>query len=511
MLLVINRKRNMMIMSKEPAQTAFQNADRWFAATLNSIGEAVIATDNAGAITFMNPVAEALTGWMQAEALGKNILFLPLVDELSAEDPASSDIVIRLADDPLLISRAGYSIPIAYNGAPIKDEGGNVVGMVLVMQDITRRKQAEDTLRQAKDAAEEAREAAEQANQAKSRFLANMGHELRTPLNAVLGYAQILQDAPNLTREQRKGAAIIHRSGEHLLTLLDDILDVAAFDGGKLELHPHEFELAGLLHSVCEIISMHANEKRLLFRYELPPNLPDRIEADEQRLRQILLNLLNNAVKFTEHGSVTLNIDYCRVTLEKCAPVTNREQSSRVTLQCSITDTGIGIPPEQIQNIVRPFQQIDGRYHAVDGAGLGLTMCQYLLKLMGSALQIESEPGRGSRFWFVLDVPVEWTGAGRCRTLPQSEEETPTRVEPEEEQLEDQPEPLPLETVHALLALAERGNPKKLLAKLKSLEECKTPHRGIFEQLREYAQRYQIERCLNILRAEEKRARQHTT
>jgi PAS domain S-box-containing protein len=491
----------MMIMSEGPVQTTFQTADRWFAATLNSIGEAVIATDNAGAITFMNPVAEALTGWTQAESLGKNILFLPVDDDMAEGEQASADIVIRLADDPVLISRAGHAIPIAYNGKPIKDEGGNVAGVVLVMRDITGQKQAEHALRQAKNDAE-------QANRAKSRFLANMGHELRTPLNAVLGYAQMLQDAPNLTEEQQKGVAIIHRSGEHLLTLLDDILDVSAFERGKLELRTHEFVLAGLLHTVCAIISMRVAEKNLLFRCELPPNLPDRIEADEQHLRQILLNLLNNAVKFTEHGSVTVSIEYCRLTIENCEPVVNREQSSIVTLQFSITDTGIGISAEQLQNILLPFEQIDGRYHAVDGAGLGLTICHHLLKLMGSTLQIESEPGRGSRFWFALDVPAEWTGTGR---VPQSEKETSPRMEPEEEHSKDQPEPLPLETIHTLLALAERGNPKKLLAELKSLEAHKASHHTVFEQLREYAQKYQIERCLTILRAEENRARKNST
>jgi signal transduction histidine kinase len=326
----------------------------------------------------------------------------------------------------------------------------------------------------------------------------------------VLGYAQVLQEAPNLTKEQQKGVTIIQRGSEHLLTLLNDVLDVAAFDSGTLELRTHEFELAGLLHTVCEITSMRAAEKNLLFRCQLPPNLPDRIETDEQRLRQILLNVLNNAVKFTEQGSVTLRVKKLETGDSKLEEAEYRQSTASSQfpvsrIQFQVEDTGIGISAEQLQKILLPFEQIDGRYHAVDGAGLGLTICQHLLKLMGSALQIESQSGRGSLFWFTLDVPAEWALAG-----PENASDAFVKGNAEEGEPKEHQNPLPLTCIYRLLTLAERGNPKKLLAELEALHDLETQHQRVFNQLREFAQRYQIERCLKILRAEEEQHQKST-
>ena len=483
----------------------FQKTEQWFAATLKSIGEAVIATDSNGAIVFMNAVAETLTGWAQTEALGKNILFLPSDGEISWGDTSQSDIVIQLATDPLLLSRHGRAIPIEYTGAPIKDQRGNVAGVVLVIQDVTERKHAEHALRQAKNTAEEAqraaeaaRRASEAANRAKSLFLANMGHELRTPLNAVLGYAQILQEAQNLTPHQRRNIAVIQRSGEHLLTLLDDILDVSAFESGKLELHAHEFELAGLLRTIRDIAEMLVAQKGLMFRLDQQPGLPVRLYADEQRLRQVLLNLLKNATKFTEHGSVTLKIEHCEKIMDG-------DQSSSVNLQFSITDTGIGIALDKLRDIFLPFQQIDSDYHAIEGAGLGLAICQRLLACMGSELQVQSSPGQGSRFWFDIRVPAVFNAPLLHEIPAKKGKDDLNQPAPEQEKPEHDAALLPEEILQTLLSLAKRGNPRKLLAELEALVWPQAAHHPVLTQLRIHAADYQIERCLDVLYAEQEK------
>ncbi len=489
---------------------AFPHSEQWFAATLKSLGEAVITTNNAGAIVFMNAMAETLTGWTQTEALGKNILFLPLDDEVPWDEPSQAEIVIQLAADPLLLARNGRAIPIEYTGAPIKDDRGNVAGVVLVMQDVTERKQAEHALRQAKNAAEEAQQASEAANRAKSLFLAGMGHELRTPLNAILGYTQMLQEARNLTDHQRQSMAIIQRSGEHLLTLLDDILDVSAFESGHLELHAHEFELAGLLRTICDIADMQAAQKGLTFTCDQSPELPVRLYADEQRLRQVLLNLLNNAVKFTERGSVTLRIlgfgpvqrqvERFEILDVKDVPQSLHgssfnQKSQILNLKFEVQDTGVGIAADRLDDIFLPFQQIGGNYHAVDGAGLGLTICQRLLACMESELHVHSSPGQGSRFWFDIRVPAVFARA--------ESDQTPAEPEPPEREKPAPERSLSIEIIRKLLVVAKRGNPKKLLAELETCGQGEFPHHLMVRQLCDYAANYQIERCIDILNAEE--------
>lgn len=235
---------------------------------------------------------------------------------------------------------------------------------------------------------EEARDQAMAANKAKSAFLANMSHELRTPLNGILGYTQILNLDKTLTEKQREGVHIIQRSGEYLLTLINDILDLSKIEAGRTELYLTDFNFGDFLQSITELFQMRAQQKGISFVLEPLSHLPRGIRADEKRLRQILINLLGNAVKFTDCGGVTFKIGY---------------HNSQMRFQ--IEDTGIGIAECELERIFLPFQQVGDWLHKSEGSGLGLSITKTLVEMMEGELLAESTPGQGSVFSVILNLP----------------------------------------------------------------------------------------------------------
>jgi signal transduction histidine kinase/DNA-binding response OmpR family regulator len=238
------------------------------------------------------------------------------------------------------------------------------------------------------DALLEAKREADAANQTKSQFLANISHDLRTPLNGILGYAQILKRDTQLDQATRDAVRIIERSGNHLLNLINDILDVSRIEANKLVLEIAPFRLDAFLEDVGDLITLQAQAKGLSFSRELGDSLPTAVLGDETRLRQILLNLLNNAVKFTDHGSIVL-----------------RAHPVGAALRFEVEDTGSGIPEEQLEEIFSPFKQLERRVQSEEGTGLGLAIVQRLVAMMDGQVHVESTPGQGSRFWFDVALP----------------------------------------------------------------------------------------------------------
>jgi signal transduction histidine kinase len=235
--------------------------------------------------------------------------------------------------------------------------------------------------------------AAENANQAKSVFVRQMSHELRTPLNGILGYAQLLGKDSALAPEQREGLAVIERSGEHLLNLVNDLLDLAKIEAGRLELRMETVDVAELLHHVATLVRVRADKAGLAFSCTAEPSLPASIVGDGRALRQVLLNLLGNAVKFTNAGGCV------RLRAGACTGDADRRR-----LHFEVEDTGVGIPAAELQRIFEPFHRLEGAGRTAEGTGLGLAITQKLVQAMGGEIHVKSEVGAGSAFRFELEA-----------------------------------------------------------------------------------------------------------
>jgi signal transduction histidine kinase/CheY-like chemotaxis protein len=242
---------------------------------------------------------------------------------------------------------------------------------------------------------EEARRKAETAAKVKSTFLANMSHEIRTPLNGVLGMASLLLDSP-LTDEQRSFVQAIHRSGDTLFTVINDILDLSKIEAGKLDFQAVDFSLAQAIQDVQLTLSLTAQQKNLEFHCEIAPDVPEHLEGDPSRLRQVLINLLGNAIKFTVQGSVRLLVSVIST------------ENGLATLRFDVHDTGIGISKEAQSQIFTPFTQADpSTTRRYGGTGLGLSICKYLVERMNGEIGVQSEVNSGSHFWFTVALPIK--------------------------------------------------------------------------------------------------------
>ena len=246
-----------------------------------------------------------------------------------------------------------------------------------------------------------AKEDADTANQAKSEFLANMSHELRTPLNGILGYAQILQQSRSIKGKEKKGVDIISQCGTHLLTLINDILDLSKIEARKMELHPVELHFGSFVQGVVEICQIKAEQKGIDFIYDADSDLPVGVEADEKLLRQVLMNLLSNAIKFTERGHVKLIV--------KSSANSSTESDLR-RIRFAVEDSGIGMNPEDAEKIFLPFEQVGSVKKQAEGTGLGLAISQKIVDMMGGTLEVTSQPGVGTTFWFEVELPetTQW-------------------------------------------------------------------------------------------------------
>jgi two-component system sensor histidine kinase/response regulator len=395
---------------------------------LFSTGEGIYAIDTEGRCTIANPACAEILGYTSPEQLiGCDMHSLIHYKHPDGRPYPSSECEVHQVlikgmsaqqDDQVFWRADGTAIPVDYRAFPMVRDA-QVIGSVVTFRDITERKRAEQQLLEAHHGLEQkvkertrelesAKKGAEAANLAKSVFLANMSHELRTPMNAILGFAQLMQRDPSLQTEQRGNLETINRSGQHLLALINDVLEISRIEAGRTERVDNPFDFHDFLLGIEEMLRVRAEAKRLSLYIELG-ELPLYVENDENKLRQILINLLGNAVKFTDSGSVTLSVQV------------GKSSGQTIPVEFLVKDTGVGIAPEEIDNIFEPFWQTEVGKQRSEGSGLGLSICRKFVKLLGGEVSVTSELGKGSEFCFTL--PMKLVGAD---SLPRAE--TPVRV-----------------------------------------------------------------------------------
>ncbi len=305
-----------------------------------------------------------------------------------------ADQLVAYSVEKRYIRGNGSTVWVNLTVSSVKKDSGEIDYLIAVIEDISDRKQAEAALA-------ESRTQLERANQAKDSFIAHMGHELRTPLNSIIGFSEILQRDPELSARQSQNVDIVHRSSKHLLTLINDILDFSKIEAGKLDLEIQKFNLNDFLLNLVDIFRFRARQKGLQFNYQADSNLPHTVETDETRLRQVLLNLLGNAIKYTQTGKIVFSVGYPR----HAADDNGSDPNLSSLIRFEIKDTGRGIPEDKLASIFLPFEQLPDDIENHQGTGLGLTISQKILQLMGSQINLESTVGKGSRFWFDLELP----------------------------------------------------------------------------------------------------------
>ncbi|MBW7895339.1 MAG: PAS domain S-box protein [Opitutaceae bacterium] len=337
-----------------------------------------------GRLTFVNSAYARAFGRKRNELLGELIPFLD-AGQIASEENLSKEYDLTFAD--------GRTACIQWTQRPIRDENNELLEFQAVGHDITERKAAEAALLRAK-------EAAEAADQAKGEFLAVVSHEIRTPINGIIGFADILEDSP-LSAEQREHVRMIRSSGENLAKLIGDILDLSKIEAGKIEIEHAPFGLHKCVEDICGFFAQQARKTGIRLDYHIDPAVPVIASGDEMRLRQVLNNLLGNALKFTDKGQVTLNLS--------CSKSPQPGSSTHaVRLFFSISDTGVGIAEEKLAELFRPFSQVDNSLQRRrSGTGLGLAISKRLCELMGGSISVESRAGEGSTFRFTVQLEYE--------------------------------------------------------------------------------------------------------
>jgi PAS domain S-box-containing protein len=370
------------------------------AVTLNSIGDAVIATDAAGLVALMNPLAEKLTGWMKADAIGRSVdeIFCILNEETRqpAVVPVAETLTYGtlhgLANHTTLIARDHSECSIADSCAPIRDHDGPVVGAILVFRDVTERTRLDRELHEKNVELESAKSVAEKASLAKSEFLSSMSHELRSPLNAILGFAQLMEsDSPPPSPVQKQSIEQISQAGWHLLTLINEVLDLVKVESGQVTISPEPVSLSEVMLECRSMIELQARQRSIQLIFPHFDN-PYFVRADRTRVKQVIINLLSNATKYNlERGVI-------EVTCNENAPG---------RIRVSIRDSGAGLSPQQLAQLFQAFNRLGQETSGVEGTGIGLVVAKRLVELMGGVIGVESAVGVGSVFWFELHAVSE--------------------------------------------------------------------------------------------------------
>lgn len=366
---------------------------RQLAAIVDSSYDAIIGKSLDGTITSWNAGAEATYGYTAREAIGQSARML-IPEQFGHHEPELADVARygRQFNQFETIRRRkdGRKIDVTMTVSPIRDAAGHVVGTSSIERDTTHRRRREEELRQAT-------RAAEVASKTKNEFLANVSHELRTPMNAIIGMVDLSLATDGMVPNVRDYLETASESAHVLLSLLDDLLDFSRMEAGHFELDPQPFSIRQTLEEAMRILSLRAHERGLELACDVQPDVPDRLEGDARRIRQIVMNLAGNSIKFTEQGEVVV-----RVSVQS-------RHDSEVELLISVRDTGIGIAQEDQNRIFAPFTQVDASTtRRFTGTGLGLSICRELTERMGGKIWLESRPGEGTTFYCTP----------RCRVLP---------------------------------------------------------------------------------------------
>ena len=358
-----------------------ESKNKLLATIVEQSSEAIWTKDLAGIVTSWNSGAAAMFGYGPAEAMGRA---LDVGESTPGEEESRRRRLIagdKFSYDTKAVTRSGNAIDIQVAVAPLLDDENRCIGSIAVARDVTQRKRSEEALRLA-------REEAEAASHAKSSFLARMSHEIRTPMNGVLGMTELLLET-GLTSTQRKYAETVQRSGHNLLGIINDLLDFSKIEAGKLELENADMDLRRTIEDVVDLLAERAHSKGLELACSIPADLVTHVRGDALRLGQVLTNLVGNAIKFTEQGSVLISV----------AGAAETQRS--ITMRFEVADTGVGIGPDAQSRIFEEFSQGDGsttRKHG--GSGLGLAISKQLVEMMGGTIQVESTVGAGSTFRF---------------------------------------------------------------------------------------------------------------
>jgi PAS domain S-box-containing protein len=373
------------------AQRAAEQSIRVQAHMLDNGGQAVIATDLTGYVTYANRFAQELYGWPDAEMLGRKIMDVTVAQ--NTRDQAES-IMERLhrgeawSGEFQVQHRDGRQFPAFVTNTPLRNDEGAVIGIVGISEDLTERKQAAE--------AQAARQLADRGNAAKSEFLSRMSHELRTPMNAILGFAQVLDTEEGLSPDQHDSVGQILKGGSHLLNLINEVLDISSIDSGRLTISSEAVALAGLLEETAALLRPMSAEfnARIVLQSS---NEECYVLADRQRLKQVLLNLLSNAIKYNRPGgSVTVRL--------------NEQGAAAATARISVSDDGPGLTAEKIARLFHPFDRLGTEQTRVEGTGFGLVLAKRIVEHMGGVLGVESVVGEGTTFWVELptaEPPLE--------------------------------------------------------------------------------------------------------
>jgi PAS domain S-box-containing protein len=382
-----------------------ENADR-YRAIVDTAVDAIIVADRFGKIESFNRAAEMIFGYAAEEIIGRNIRELTPEPNQSGHDgfmgadrATGERKIIGIGREVMGKRKNGTTVPLELSIAEWHDADGYQC-FTGIMRDVTLRNQQERDLQNAKEAAEHAQEVAERAqleaeaaNHAKTEFLAMMSHEIRTPLTSISGFVDLLSQTGKLTREQRRFVELVRTANDALLTIVNDILDFSKVEAGQLELEIAPFSATTLVHHTVGIVHPIAAQKKLTVKFMIERDVPEWLYGDDARLRQVLLNLMNNAVKFTQAGSIEVNV--------------SRVQGDPDKILFSVTDTGIGIPAEQQGRLFKQFSQADSsvnRRHG--GTGLGLAICKRLVELMSGKIGLVSDVGKGTTLWFTATLPA---------------------------------------------------------------------------------------------------------